>query len=127
MLTLRDAQRSYWYTRGANEYDEVQPDASDPGLVCTNTSDCQTPLILPLNLPLARRSWIDAEYTDSSAKPRVMNGVKMGEGDGTVNLLSLGAMCVEGWKRRRWNPAGMKVVTIEVRRSCLLPLALGHS
>jgi len=46
----------------------------------------------------------------------VKNGVKMGEGDGTVSLLSLGAMCVEGWKKgRRWNPAGIKVVTVEVR------------
>lgn len=43
-----------------------------------------------------------------------MNGVKMGDGDGTVNLLSLGAMCAEGWKRPRWNPAGIKVKTIEV-------------
>ncbi len=38
----------------------------------------------------------------------------MGEGDGTVSLLSLGAMCVEGWKRPRWNPAGIKVTTVEV-------------
>lgn len=38
----------------------------------------------------------------------------MGEGDGTVSLLSLGAMCVEGWKRKRWNPAGIKITTIEV-------------
>lgn len=38
----------------------------------------------------------------------------MGEGDGTVSLLSLGAMCVEGWKRKRWNPAGIKIVTVEV-------------
>jgi hypothetical protein len=38
----------------------------------------------------------------------------MGEGDGTVSLLSLGAMCVEGWKRPRWNPARINVTTIEV-------------
>jgi hypothetical protein len=38
----------------------------------------------------------------------------MGEGDGTVGLLSLGAMCVEGWKRPRWNPAGINVTTVEV-------------
>jgi phospholipid:diacylglycerol acyltransferase len=38
----------------------------------------------------------------------------MGEGDGTVSLLSLGAMCVEGWKRGRWNPAGIKITTVEV-------------
>ena len=24
-------------------------------------------------------------------------------------------MCVEGWKRKRWNPAGIKVVTYEAR------------
>lgn len=58
---------------------------------------------------------IDAEYTDSTLSPKVLNGVKMGEGDGTVSLLSLGAMCVEGWKRKRWNPAGMQVTTVEVR------------
>ena len=38
----------------------------------------------------------------------------MGEGDGTVSLLSLGAMCAEGWKRKRWNPAGIKIITVEV-------------
>ena len=38
----------------------------------------------------------------------------MGEGDGTVSLISLGAMCVEGWKRKRWNPAGINITTIEV-------------
>jgi phospholipid:diacylglycerol acyltransferase len=69
-------------------------------------------------MPLFRRSWIDASYTNERALPRVKNGVKMGEGDGTVSLLSLGAMCVEGWKKgRRWNPAGIKVVTVEVSQS----------
>jgi len=53
----------------------------------------------------------------------------MGEGDGTVSLLSLGAMCVEGWKRPRWNPAGINVTTVEVReqlflRFCDIPHAL---
>jgi hypothetical protein len=46
---------------------------------------------------------------------QVRNGIKLGEGDGTVSLLSLGAMCVEGWKRKRWNPAGIKITTVEVR------------
>lgn len=106
------SQRSYWYTRGEYEHDDVQADAAAP--VCANTTDCLTPRA-PLDLPLTRKSMIDAEYTDASATPRVVNGVKMGEGDGTVSLLSLGAMCVEGWKRPRWNPAGMQVVTVEVR------------
>lgn len=44
--------------------------------------------------------------------------MKIGEGDGTVSLLSLGAMCVEGWKRPNWNPAGIEVKTIEASLQC---------
>ncbi|KAI0820956.1 LACT-domain-containing protein [Irpex lacteus] len=107
----KDTERSYWYTRGAYEFDDVQPDAHDPSCdpSSSNTTDCT-----PLNMPLSRRIFIDSEYTDPGVRPKITNGVKMGEGDGTVSLLSLGAMCVEGWKRRRWNPAGMKVVTVEL-------------
>jgi len=54
-------------------------------------------------------------WLNSHVSTQVRNGVKLGEGDGTVSLLSLGAMCVEGWKRKRWNPAGIKVITVEVR------------
>jgi hypothetical protein len=46
---------------------------------------------------------------------QITNGVNIGEGDGTVSLMSLGGMCVEGWKRKRWNPAGIKIITHEVR------------
>jgi phospholipid:diacylglycerol acyltransferase len=46
----------------------------------------------------------------------------MGEGDGTVSLLSLGAMCVEGWKRIRWNPAGIQVTTVEVPSPPKIPI-----
>ena len=79
-----------------------------------STGACQAQT--PFDMPLTRKSWIDAEYTDEGLNPKVRNGVKMGEGDGTVSLLSLGAMCVEGWKRARWNPAGIKVTTVEVGR-----------
>ncbi|KZT04731.1 phospholipid/diacylglycerol acyltransferase [Laetiporus sulphureus 93-53] len=107
----KETERSYWYTREEYEYDEVQPDMVDAS--CSNTTDCITPRP-PLDMPFSRNSHIDAEYTDESAVPKVINGVRMGEGDGTVNLLSLGAMCVEGWKRKRWNPAGIEVVTVEL-------------
>lgn len=46
---------------------------------------------------------------------QVRNGVRIGEGDGTVSLLSMGAMCIEGWKRPRWNPGRINVTTVEVR------------
>ncbi|KAJ7350412.1 hypothetical protein DFH08DRAFT_861364 [Mycena albidolilacea] len=38
----------------------------------------------------------------------------LGEGDGTVSLVNLGAMCVERWTRKRC-PAGIKITTVEVR------------
>ncbi|KAJ3517266.1 hypothetical protein NLJ89_g617 [Agrocybe chaxingu] len=87
----KETERSYWYARGQYERDEITMDAVN-----------------------ASRSWIDAAYTNETALPKTRNGVKMGEGDGTVSLLSLGAMCVEGWKRKRWNPAGIKITTVEL-------------
>lgn len=58
---------------------------------------------------------LDYAFDGLYLRVKVRNGVKMGEGDGTVSLLSLGAMCVEGWKRKRWNPGGVKIITTEVR------------
>ena len=109
-------QRSYWYTQQNYEYDEIQPDS--PDALCPEDDpayegNCTSPRP-PLDMPLYRTTYIDADYTDETINPPVINGVKMGEGDGTVSLLSLGAMCVEGWKRERWNPAGIKVTTVEV-------------
>ncbi|KAI1458547.1 LACT-domain-containing protein [Annulohypoxylon moriforme] len=42
------------------------------------------------------------------------HGVIMGEGDGTVNLLSTGYMCSKGWHMKRYNPAGVKVSVVEM-------------
>ena len=38
----------------------------------------------------------------------------MGEGDGTVNLLSTGYMCNRGWKYPRYNPANISVTVYEM-------------
>lgn len=38
----------------------------------------------------------------------------MGEGDGTVNLLSSGYMCNRGWKIPRYNPGNVQVITHEM-------------
>ena len=40
-------------------------------------------------------------------------GVRASDGDGTVPLLSLGALCARHWREPRLNPAGMRVVTRE--------------
>ncbi|KAI9837862.1 MAG: hypothetical protein M1819_006796, partial [Sarea resinae] len=42
------------------------------------------------------------------------HGVVMGEGDGTVPLLSNGYMCARGWKMKRYNPAGAQVKVFEM-------------
>jgi phospholipid:diacylglycerol acyltransferase len=71
------------------------------------------------------RSYFYREDPDLSSKlnitidTRVSNdhvdrGVVMGEGDGTVSLLSLGYMCAKGWRIKRFNPAGAKIKVYEM-------------
>jgi phospholipid:diacylglycerol acyltransferase len=71
------------------------------------------------------RSYFYREDPDPSSKlnitidTRVTNGhvdhgVVMGEGDGTVSLLSLGYMCAKGWRIKRFNPAGAKIKVYEM-------------
>jgi phospholipid:diacylglycerol acyltransferase len=45
---------------------------------------------------------------------RIVNGVLIGDGDGTVNLLSSGYMCSKGWKMKRYNPSGAKITVHEM-------------
>ncbi|KAJ6260680.1 hypothetical protein Dda_4907 [Drechslerella dactyloides] len=42
------------------------------------------------------------------------HGVVMGEGDGTVPLLSMGFMCSKGWRMKRFNPARIPLKTFEM-------------
>ncbi|KAI0157059.1 LACT-domain-containing protein [Hypoxylon sp. FL1284] len=42
------------------------------------------------------------------------HGVIMGEGDGTVNLISSGYMCSKGWHMKRYNPAGAQITVVEM-------------
>ncbi|KAK2770844.1 phospholipid:diacylglycerol acyltransferase [Colletotrichum kahawae] len=53
---------------------------------------------------------IDTAFTQG----QVDHGVVMGEGDGTVNLISTGYMCNRGWNYKRYNPAGSKVTVVEM-------------
>ena len=52
-------------------------------------------------------------------------GVRLGDGDGTVNLVSLGALCARHWREKRLNPAGARVVTREARHEPLDLLRAG--
>lgn len=62
------------------------------------------PLMTNLNMT------IDTGFTDGE----VDHGVILGEGDGTVNLISAGYMCNRGWHMKRYNPAGVKVTVVEM-------------
>lgn len=53
---------------------------------------------------------IDTALTEGE----VDHGVRMGEGDGTVNLLSTGYMCNHGWGLKRYNPANTKITVVEM-------------
>ena len=44
----------------------------------------------------------------------VDHGIILGEGDGTVPLLSTGYMCTKGWKMKRYNPAGVQIKVYEM-------------
>lgn len=55
---------------------------------------------------------IDTTLTHSGQN--IDHGVILGEGDGTVTLLSLGYMCNKGWNMHRYNPAGVKVKVFEM-------------
>lgn len=61
---------------------------------------------------------VTIDTSQSSAKgakgPIADHGVVMGEGDGTVNLLSTGYMCNRGWRMKRYNPAGVQIKTCEM-------------
>ncbi|KAJ5239873.1 hypothetical protein N7468_004492 [Penicillium chermesinum] len=75
--------------------------------------------------PTERSYWYQEE-SDPSVKLNVSidttvnledgidRGVFMGEGDGTVNLLSTGYMCAKGWHIKRYNPAGTKIKVFEM-------------
>lgn len=105
--TGKETERAYFYQQGGYEHDEsptvdFNNTASGPleeqGVCLEPNCSDTTPRAL-LDLPLQRRVWIDNSVTmDEKAVPKVRSGVVFGDGDGTVSVLSLGAMCVEGWK-----------------------------
>ncbi|KXS99875.1 hypothetical protein AC578_4472, partial [Pseudocercospora eumusae] len=57
---------------------------------------------------------VHIDPTVNSPDGVVDHGVVMGEGDGTVNLLSTGYMCSKGWKMKRYNPANIPIVAYEM-------------
>ncbi|CAD6570996.1 MAG: hypothetical protein TREMPRED_000090, partial [Tremellales sp. Tagirdzhanova-0007] len=120
----KETERSYWYMQGEYEQSESRADGSVTDALCdasdpsSSACDNKTSVRTPLDFPLARRQWIDAAVNVKGSIPEVRSGVKFGDGDGTIPIVSLGAMCVKGWKgKTKWNPAGIEVVTQEYKHS----------
>ncbi|KAF9436463.1 hypothetical protein BGZ76_003924 [Entomortierella beljakovae] len=92
----KSTERSYSY----NSVSDLAPPILDqkPGNVSDETS--KVPNI-----------YIDTSVHDD--KLGISYGIHQGDGDGTVPLLSTGYMCVEGWKKKLYNPAGLNVITRE--------------
>ncbi|GAA5845245.1 hypothetical protein JCM3766R1_003369 [Sporobolomyces carnicolor] len=114
--TGKETERAYFYQQGGYEHDEsptIETDPQAPICIEPNSTDC-TPRA-PLDLPLARKVYIDGSVTLADEhEPKVRSGVVFNDGDGTVSLLSLGSMCTEGWKRKKYNPGGVNIVTHEI-------------
>jgi phospholipid:diacylglycerol acyltransferase len=64
--------------------------------------------------PATNTTTLTIDTTVSSADGLVDRGVVMGEGDGTVNLMSTGYMCNRGWTIPRYNPANISVISYEM-------------
>ncbi|WRT66574.1 uncharacterized protein IL334_003533 [Kwoniella shivajii] len=119
----KETERSYWYMQGEYEQDDTRSDAENEDAFCDTTdpsNGCNnsTTLRSPLDFPLSRKHWIDSAITVKGSLPEVRSGVKFGDGDGTIPVISLGSMCVKGWNgTTKWNPAGIEVVTQEYLHS----------
>ncbi|KAF9117839.1 hypothetical protein BGX30_005023 [Mortierella sp. GBA39] len=102
----KSTERSYTY----NRVSDLAPQIFDqrPGNVSDETG--QVPNI-----------YIDTSVHDD--KLGISYGVHQGDGDGTVPLMSTGYMCVDGWSKKLYNPAGVKVITREfTHQSSLSPV-----
>ncbi|KAG7531668.1 hypothetical protein FFLO_04178 [Filobasidium floriforme] len=115
----KPTERSYFYMQGQFEHDEIATQGDDaqctPDELQRMVNGSAITCRKPLDMPMARKNWIDTEVNAEGSVPEVRRGVKFGMGDGTVPLMSLGAMCVKGWKDDRWNPARMPIITHEFK------------
>lgn len=59
-------------------------------------------------------SALNATIDTGLNRGNVDHGIILGEGDGTVPLLSMGYMCTQGWNMKRYNPAGVKIIVHEM-------------
>ncbi|OZJ01602.1 hypothetical protein BZG36_05278 [Bifiguratus adelaidae] len=111
----KDTERAYFYTRGDSETGDDacrnnmsrQHENSDLDVEEETTPNRKLDLMSP--------PWVVIDGTVHFPSSNVQSGVKFGEGDGTVPLLSNGFMCVSGWTDHAalYNPGGVSIITKE--------------
>lgn len=127
----QDQVRSSYSYGVAHTSTEVERNARDPRK-WMNPLETRLPMAPDLKIYCfygvgkpTERSYYYREDLDPSSKLNVTidttlttgevdHGVAMGEGDGTVPLLSNGYMCAKGWHIKRYNPAGVQVKVYEM-------------
>ena len=107
----KPTERTYYYEQSQFEQDELQEAMIGSSNRSKHEDLRNTTQKTPLEIPFVRASSIDNSIT---IKGDTDKGVQMGEGDGTVSLISAGYMCTKGWKIPRYNPAGITVKTYEM-------------
>jgi phospholipid:diacylglycerol acyltransferase len=113
-------KRGYWYKGEQFESDEIETDGPQAkckgvGIECDKKNQTA---IVPMSFPLSRQWMVDNEVNLEHENPKVKSGVTFSDGDGTVSVLSLGTMCVDGWKKKIYNPSGVRMFS---HHPCLTP------
>jgi hypothetical protein len=73
-------------------------------LLCSGHSSIS---VLPVQIA-AGKTWA-IDNSKSNEEHSLVNGVNLGDGDGTVPLVSLGHLCASAWRKPEMNPSGAKV------------------
>ncbi|KAL8915464.1 MAG: hypothetical protein Q9171_000028 [Xanthocarpia ochracea] len=127
----RDQVQSTYSYGVAHSKAEVERNAKDP-TKWMNPLETRLPLAPHLKIycfygvgkPTERSYWyredrdpmskLNVTIDTSITHGEIDRGVIMGEGDGTVPLMSNGYMCAKGWRMNRYNPAGVSVKVYEM-------------
>uniref|UniRef100_A0A7S1U6V0 Phospholipid:diacylglycerol acyltransferase n=1 Tax=Phaeomonas parva TaxID=124430 RepID=A0A7S1U6V0_9STRA len=118
-----------WYSHGIATDEREMRKRRDKRGAWTNIMESPLPhapnmkifCIYGVNRPTERQYYYKAHsatgqhHVNTSVKGAyVRGGIGYSDGDGSVPLISLGAPCSYFWRRKVWNPSGVKVVIREI-------------
>ncbi|ORY79434.1 Lecithin:cholesterol acyltransferase-domain-containing protein [Protomyces lactucae-debilis] len=108
----KPTERTYYYETSDFEQQNLGRDMLQDQ--SKNPRDRNVTHTTPMDIPFVRSSFIDNTVTNK--QENLEKGVQMGEGDGTVALLSSGYMCAHAWKEiPRFNPSKIPIKVYEMQ------------